>query len=169
MKTAWRICAASCALVILGGCINAPRTETATHSASYVGDRMHVTFDEVVVTVRMAGRGDVPVNLHVGLGAIVNPTKLTTANPYDVADIVRRLEPRIDSVLVRLLSDRGKLSEQEWRALQQEIVTRAQDAFNDSFSKWTKASHYEVEIVITSFYLTDLSVGRMQQPRRWGW
>src|SRR5688572_13023575 len=55
-----------------GGCVTGPATQTGAYSASKVGDRASVSFEEVIATVQLAGR-DVPVNLHVGLSVIANP------------------------------------------------------------------------------------------------
>lgn len=120
-----------------------------------------------MVTVRMWDAA--LLNLHIGLGAIVNPKKQTLSNPHEVVGIVRRLEPRIDSRLVNSLADGESISADRLRSLQREITALAQSAFNDAFAKWSKAADYEVEIVVTSFYFTDLSVGRVKQERRWLW
>jgi hypothetical protein len=47
------------------------------------------------------------------------------------------------------------------------LTIRAQSVFDKEYSKWSKASYFDVKIAITSLYLTDLSVGKAPTPRRW--
>jgi hypothetical protein len=151
------------------GCVTTPPPQDQAYSAGYVGDRTSVELDETVVTVWKAEGVTLPLNLHVALGAIVNPRKTTLSSPDEVAGIIRRLEPRINSRVVERLTGATSVTAERMRLLQSEVENIAQSAFNDAFARWSKAADYEVEIVVTSFYLTDLSAGRVRPERRWFW
>lgn len=151
------------------GCVTAPAPTDGVYSAYRVGDRASILFDEVVTTVRSSEWPNVPLNLHVGIGVIANPQKVTTGDPYEVQDIVRRMEPRIASAVAKFLSTRQQIAASEHSQLQEQIERVAHAAFIESFKRWSKASDYEVQTVVTAFYFTDLSVGRTPAPRRWGW
>src|SRR5436309_280350 len=53
----------------LSGCVTVPQSDQAT-TASYVGDRTSVNFDEIVVSVKLGDVSAALQNLHVRLGAI---------------------------------------------------------------------------------------------------
>src|SRR5436190_3570081 len=95
------VCAVAC--ICLAGCFTAPPPQEKGSLASYVGDRMTVTFGETVVSVRVPEEANKLYNLHVGLGAIINPRDFSLAKTYDVADIVRRQQARINAQILDLL------------------------------------------------------------------
>ena len=146
-----------------------PAPPEQAYSAAYVGDRTSIEFDETVVTVWKSGAGSTPLNLHIALGALVNPKKSTLSSPQEVVGIIRRLEPRINSRLVETFTGATGLAPEQLRVMRTEVEQIGQAALNDAFSKWSKAADYEVEIVVTALYLTELSAGRVRPERRWFW
>ncbi len=155
--------------LLLAGCVTAPAPLGETYSATYVGDRQSLALKEVVLTVMLQEETNPHLqNLHVGLEAIVNPKDLSLASTYEVTGIIRRLEPRIRSRLSELVAVGKLVSFQTLPGLKQEIARAAHSTFSASYSKWTKATAFDVQIVVASYYLTDLSVGA-QPGNRAGW
>jgi len=137
--------------------------------ASYVGDRAAVNLSEIVVSVRAGEGNGTWHNLHIGLGAIINPQNVTLSDPYDVVRIVRRQQARISSRIVERLTSKGTISATAFPAVRAEVAELARGVFSDAYSKWSRAKDYGVEIVVTSFYLTDLSVGNTTVIRQSWW
>lgn len=156
------------AALALTGCLTVPADPAATSAASYVGDRAHLALDEVVVSIAAPGGADLR-NLHVGLAAIINAKEVTYADLYDVERIVRRMEPRIAARVVELALGAGPVGAGELGALRGRIATEAQGAFDAAYARWKHAAAFEVELVVTSLYLTDGSVGREAGGRRRWW
>jgi hypothetical protein len=158
--------AAAC--LVFTGCLTLPSDPATTSAASYVGDRTHLALDEIVVGVAAPGAGAQLRNLHVGLAAIINAKEVTYADPYDVEWMVRRMEPRIAARVVELALGAGPVGPGELRTLRGGIATEAQAAFDAAFARWKHAAAFEVDLVVTSLYLTDGSVGReVRGARRW--
>ncbi len=135
--------------------------------ASYVGDRTSVSFDEIVVSLKVGDSNAALQNLHVRLGAIINPRNVSLTDPYDVARIVSRQQARISDRLVDLLLNKGTVSPSSLARLKMETVDAARAVFAQAYSKWSRAKDYEVEIVVTAFFVTDLSVGTHASSQRW--
>ena len=51
-------------VVMVAGCVTAPRPSDTRVSASYVGDRGQFAFDEIVVSLPLAGANSPRQNLH---------------------------------------------------------------------------------------------------------
>jgi len=128
---------------------------------------MTVTFGETVVSVRVPEEANKLYNLHVGLGAIINPRDFSLAKTYDVADIVRRQQARINAQILDLVTSKGRVSTDALLDLKREIVKTAQDVFSQAYIRWSHAKDFEVQIVVTTFYLTDLSGGGAGQRHAW--
>lgn len=153
-------------------CVTSPVSQGTTVSAYSVGDRGRVVFDEVVVSLPFMSGGNVSVgpyqNLHVALAAFANPMKPTLASAYDAEAILRRLETR---VVARVSESLSKLPTQtlETRELRKLILSEGQSVINDALRQWEHGSDYRVELVISSLYWTDSSVGRPAQNRTGWW
>lgn len=160
------ILSAVCLLAI--GCMTLPTDETQPSAAGYVGDRAHTSLSEVVVTVPGPSSSSDYNNLHIGFSAIINAKQVSYFDLYDVERIVRRMEPRVASRVVELVLGTGSVSPAQLPTLRARIAADAQAEFVAAFSKWQHASEFEVELVITSLYFTNGSVGREDSvSRRW--
>jgi len=148
------------------GCVTVPQSDQAS-TAYYVGDRTSVNFDEVVVSIKVGDGNAALHNLHIRLGAIINPRSVSLTDPHEVGRIVYRQQARISDRLVELLLNKGSLSPNSLPKLKMEIVDAARAVFAQAYSKWSRAKDYEVELVVTAFYLTDLSVGTHATSQRW--
>ena len=164
-----RIVAGALACLGFVGCFTAPPPQQQGSFASYVGDRFSVAFGETVVSVRVRDEGNKLHNLHVSLGAIINPRDFSFAKTYDVADIVRRQQTRINAQIVGLLTEKSSLSTDTLASLRAQILNAAQEVFSKAYGQWSHAKDFDVQIVVTSFYLTDLSVGGAGQRRAGFW
>ncbi len=155
----------------LVGCVTVPAPRDQTLSASYIGDRMTLEMEEIVFTVGVSENTPASSyqNLHVRLSAVVNPKAATGVSLYDINDIFSRLQPRIRAHLIETfpIGRAVPMSSLQW--LQGRITQEAQTVFNQHFAKWKHASAFEVQLVVSSYYLTDLSVGPAPQNRRGWW
>ena len=158
-----------CVLALLCGCESAPPAAGEAVSAYYVGDRAHVSFDEVVVSLPLRGASAPYQNLHVSVAAVVNPRKTSWSSSYDVQGILRRVEHRIAARLSEVLSGLGEQSLSDAPALRRKIVAEAQPLVDEALRQWEHGSDYRVEMVVESLYWTDASVGRMGRQRTFSW
>jgi hypothetical protein len=147
----------------------APAEQT---SVRYVGDRITVSLQEVIASVAVEGAGQPYQNLHVELAAVINPVKTETYSSqsystFKVEDLVRRLGPRISSEVLKTLCEGRTLSPKTMGAIRSIIVSRAQDVVSQALSEWKYAADFSVEILITTMYLTDPSVGKTGPLRSW--
>ena len=140
---------------LLTGCYTTPPPQGETTSASYAGDRASVKLRETVVAIRVADTQAKWHNLHVTLGAIINPKSATFSTSYELMDIISRSQPRMDARVVDIVSASGPVT--DLSALKRQITDAAQNVFTTAYSRWQKAKDYQVEIVVTSLYLTDLT------------
>ena len=154
---------------LFNGCVTVPSPEGQTYSATYIGDRVSFALDELVLTVDLPQKtGDAELkNLHVRLDAVVNPKDLSIGSIYEVTDIIRRLEPRMRARVAELVPVGTRVSLQSLTDLKSDIAREAHSTFIASYSKWTKAPAFDVQIVVASFHLTDLSVGAPARIRSW--
>lgn len=159
------LCAGS--LAACCGCVTAPPADT-TVSATYVGDRARVAFDEIVVSLPFRGASGPYQNLHVALAALVNPRKASFSNPYQAQDILRRIEARASAKVSESLSTAGGQSLEDTERLRQKVRTEAQEVVNEALRQWEHGADYRVEIAVVTLYWTDASVGRAQ-PQTRGW
>jgi hypothetical protein len=154
----------------LTGCVTTPtRTEGQTVSAGAVGDRGRVAFDEVVVSLRFSGPPHAYHNLHVATAAVVNPVRTTLANQYDVHGILQRVETRVAARLTEVLSGVGEQTIDKTRSLRPLILKEAQEIVDDAMRRWQFGNDFKVEVVITSLYWTDPSVGKPAASGGRGW
>jgi hypothetical protein len=157
------------ALALLAGCTTVPSDANRIGSASYVGDRGGVPIEEVIAAVPCKDDQTGFMNIHVALAAIVNPKQTTLSDLQDVRSIIFRLSPRISSAVVTVIQQRPASAE-DFSTLRDSIAREANRVLSGEFSKWTSAEDYDVQIVVTSLYVTDGSVGRSAAGRqRWGW
>ena len=86
MKSRWgrqgRIVAGAVVCLEFCGCFTAPPAQQKGSLVSYVGDRLSVTFGATVVSARVHDEGDKLCNLHLALGAIINPRDFSCAKAY---------------------------------------------------------------------------------------
>ena len=162
--------------LLLTSCQSVPTNDVAS-SASYVGDRAFRSFEEVVASIQAL---DVPGglrNLHVELVAVVSSSASSSdssSSSYslffsEALGIVSRAEAGISAAIVETLTAARFASATDLSSLKRQVEATAQGAFDATFRKWSRAGDFEVRIVITSFYLTDLSVGKSpQRLSRWG-
>lgn len=166
-----RILRASSSLVtiaLLSGCINAPTATQPTSYASTLGDRANVGLDEIVVSLPLKGSNALYQNLHVNLAVLINPVRETSGSPYEIESLVRRLDARLNSRLVEVLSTAGEQSLDSTDALRTRIIAEASPILEKALQNWKYAPDYKVEIVVSALYWTDASVGR-PAPRNRGW
>jgi len=164
------VLALSVTAISLIGCVTTPAPQGQAYSAAYVGDRSSLSLGEQVFTVRLAdGPTSELRNLHVRLEVLINPRTVSLTSEYDVDGIIRRLDPRIKAKLADFLPPGKSITINSLPALKDEIVREAQTTLLASYSKWKKASDYEVQVVATGFHLTDLSVGTPPVATRGWW
>ncbi len=157
------------AVVLLAGCTSVPSDTNRISSASYVGDSAGMSIEEVVVAVPCKEVQSGFVNVHVVLTGIINPKKTSLSNTWDVQSILSRLSPRISSAVTVVIQQEPAPTE-NLIDLRDRIVKVANRVFAGEFSKWTSAEDYDVQIVVTSLYLTNGSVGRSGSGHsRWEW
>jgi hypothetical protein len=147
----------------------APAPETPVR---YIGDRLTVSLQEIIASVAVEGAGQPYQNLHVELAAVINPlkTETNTSQTYSsvkVEDFIRRLGPKISSEVLKTLCEGRTLSPKTMGAIRSIILSRAQDVVSQALTDWRYAADYSVEILITTMYLTDPSVGKTGPLRGW--
>lgn len=152
--------------VVLAGCAGGPSGKDTTYSAAYVGDQSAVVFDEVVIAVPSKGVETGFANIHVALSAIINPKKKFLSETYDAAGIIRRSYPRIAAAIVTVV-EQQEAPAANINTLRESIHRAANRVLSATFSKWSSAEDYEVEIVVASLYVTDGSVGRNARRTSW--
>lgn len=171
MKTRIHLFLFPALFIFVSGCVTPPAANDRTGVSAYsVGDRACVTFDEVVVSLRMKGSPAPYQNLHVTPAAFVNPKKATyLSSAYDAEHILQRLQSRVAARLSEMLSGLGEQSLTDTEALRQKILTETQAVVDEALLQWEHGSDYRVVMVIPSLYWTDASVGRSQPQNRWLW
>ncbi len=147
------------------GCVSMPTQQGQVYDASYVGDRSTEDLDEIVVALP----GNDLRNLHLFFAAIINPTKVSTGKEGDIQWIIRRTHARVSSAITEAVSS-GSIDFSKDRArARQQLIELATTIFSDTYSKWSHSAAFKVEIVITSMYLTDGSVGKSEKANPFGW
>lgn len=162
--------------LLLSSCRSIPTDEGAS-SASSVGDGAFRSFEELVASIQAPDAQGGLRNLHVELVAVVSSRAASSASSSssyylyfsDALSIVTRAEAGISAAVVETLMAARLASATDLSSLKRQVEATAQGAFDATFRKWSRAGDFEVRIVITSFYLTDLSVGKSpQRLSRWG-
>lgn len=168
-RTMKQVALAVIAIVLMAGCTSVPSDTNRISSASYVGDSAGMSIGEVVVAVPCKEAQSGFINIHAVLAGIINPRKTSLSNTWDVQSILSRLSPRISSAVTAVIQQEPAPTE-NLIDLRDRIVKVANRVFEVEFSKWTSAEDYDVQIVITSLYLTNGSVGRSGSGHsRWEW
>jgi len=156
--------------VFLCGCVAPqPAADQTGVSARYVGDRARVVFDEVVVSTPLREVKAPYQNLHIAIAVLVNPQRTSYSHPYDVEQILRRLEGRIAGRLLELFGGQGEQSLDGMDRLRLRIQTEAQTVVDQAFRQWEHGTDYRAEATVANLYWTDPSVGRVQQSQRGAW
>jgi hypothetical protein len=153
------------AALALAGCGDmSAETGGVTSAAGYVGDRTAAALNTIIVSVP-ADEGRYR-NLAVTLAAVVNakapPPGRSSGDAfgssvYDAEDIARRLEPRMAATVVELVQDAGPspVGVTQLPRLRTQFSERCQQIVNDRMARWKYHDLYDVQIVVTSMYLTE--------------
>jgi len=163
-----KVCIAGLVALACAGCTLLTGGDGRIYNAVYVGDRASVAFDEIVVAVPSKDRAGSVVNLHVVLTALINPTRTMLPDIRELQSILTRLAPRIAAAVVVAAQDQGPLAAGDLSTLREALAKEANDLFASACKRWAHAQHYTVTLVVTSFYLTDGSVGRASGRQRTG-
>lgn len=164
-----RILIFAAAVSIFSGCVTTPSPKGDVYSAQYVGDRAVVQLDEIIVSVPEQSDATSIRNLHVFLATVVNPTKASMANEYEAREIINRTHTRIAAQLVDDVTS-GKIDTSKGLAdIRLQLLTNATKIFTPIYAKWTHSEDIQVEIVVTSLFFTDGSVGKSAQQGRFAW
>jgi hypothetical protein len=127
-------------------------------------------FDEVVVSVPLREVKAPYQNLHISVAVLVNPQRISYSKSYyDVEHILKRLEGRTSARLLEMFNGQGDLSLEGMDRLRLRIQTEAQTLVDQAFRQWEHGADYRAEVIVTSLYWTDPSVGRALQSQRGGW
>ena len=167
------------------GCASTPSTQGKTSYASYVGDDASTKVAEILVAVPTGDGPDQYQNLHVVFEALINVKPGASSDPLyvslhktsadllttqtEVGGILYRSATRMSAEIVKEVGSHGVILPKDLPALRTVLAEKAQQSFDTVFSKWKYADTYEVEIVITSMYLTDGSVPVNVNPRPIWW
>ncbi len=161
-----------CPIMALGavllGCVTAPPPPQGGQVSAYsVGDRVKVSYDEVVVT---AWRGDNTgklMNLHVSIAAAANPIRPTRAGPYDAQSIIQACENRVAAEVNQDKAGLQLPTIEAERAFRAAVLDDAKRVIESAMKQWEFGDDFKVEVMVTSYYWTDLTVGRVLSNRRW--
>lgn len=151
----------------LTGCVATPPPQPAA-SAYQLGDRATLALDEIVVSLPLKEASAPYHNLHVQLGAIINPvapeTTATSSYKYDYSNeaesLIRRLAPRINTAVSRALSELGPQSIRDSGVIRQKAAAQADSVLAPVLRNWVHAADYKIEVAVLGLYWTDPSVGR---------
>ena len=159
-----------CLVLCCSGCINYPGSRDQTSFASYVGDSAAMYLTEIVVSVPIAEGTNKFMNLHVSFSAIINSEKHTPSvslSDFNVIEILDRSKTTLSSEIVKEVTMRGEVKVTEIDELRKALENKAQRTFDSIFSEWKSSNLYKVDIVITSIFFTDGSVGFTKQTNTW--
>lgn len=146
-----------------------PSPQGGVSNAAYVGDRGAMNLDEIVVSVPVNGGSSQIRNLHIFLSAVINPVRPTTAQEYDARAIVQRAHTRIASELVAAVAS-GKINSSKGLSdLRMQILNEAEMTFDPIYAKWAHSEDLRVDLVLTSLFFTDGSIGKSPQSNRFWW
>ena len=148
---------------IAPSCLTVPADEADT-SIRYLGDRSRLVWSETIVAVAQPGTAELR-NLHVALGAAINPREISVRDPSVVAGLVARLELRVNASVAAVVLERGPAALTDIAALARDVVAAAQATVDAEYARWADADAFEVEVLLQSIYVTDGSVVREES----GW
>jgi hypothetical protein len=166
-SNAFRSCLLLLPIAVLGCVTSPPAGPDAMGSAYAVGDRARVGFDEVVVSLPYRGASAPYQNLHVSVSAFVNPVRKTPSSEWDVEGILRRSEGRMQAQLSQLLAAQGEQSPATDLKLRELIRATVQPIVDAALKRWEHGDDWRAEVMVSSLYWTDASVGRAAQGRSW--
>jgi hypothetical protein len=147
----------------LAGCATGPVQPTPAASPTKPAEPSNISFSEVVASVPVEGAHQVYQNLHVELTALPRPLKEGSQDTQMIESAVRRLEPRISSAVLQLITEGTTLSPHRLGQLREAVATAAQGLADDERSRWSHGSDFEVKMVVVSMYFTDATVGRIRR------
>jgi hypothetical protein len=125
-----------------------------------VGDYDSADLGEIVVSVPTGVQENHHQNLHLSFSALINPREAAIKSSYKAGNIVKRFYVRLSAIIVEEILNYGRISVQDLAPLRDKLVNKAQSEFDRMFSKWSHSDKFDVEIVMTSIFLTDGSVER---------
>src|SRR5947207_14533455 len=79
------------------GCVTSPAPAGGRASAYAVGDRVAVSFDEIVVSLRLNGSSAPYQNFHITIKAFATPVRTTHSNPWAAQATIGRSEVRMSA------------------------------------------------------------------------
>ena len=151
----------------LSGCV-VSELQTAATSARYVGDTTYAQSRDTVVTIAVGSKQIEYHNLHVGMSAMVQKKPgFTLAQASDVCEMLQRLEPRIAAHIVEVASVAHLKVPGQLGSIREAIRCGAQRIVDERFLKWQHAKNFQVEINVTSLYLTELQIPVQNNERVW--
>lgn len=161
-------------LLFMLGCGTINKTDTEVTRASYIGDTNSCDFSTITVTVK--DEKGKRLNLNINYSAIIKSYDNTNrasgkdssyASSYDAAGIVRRMQTRIKSQVIQEVLYLKPTIITNQQMLHNILQDKAQSIFDKEYNKWSKSPYYNVRIVITSLYFTDMSVGGAPPSSKW--
>jgi hypothetical protein len=154
---------------LLAGCASTAGPGPAVY-ASYAGDRATVYLDEIVAMMPKGTPDARDVrNAHICFGAIINPATPSPGNESGVRGIVMRASARIAAAVVEDIEAGNVPIEHRPGEARKRLVEKANQVFQAQYSQWIHAGDFRVELVVTSMFLTDGSVGKSSERRTFLW
>jgi hypothetical protein len=119
-----------------------------------------VAFAEVIGSVPVEGAHQVYQNLHLGLAALIHPRPGPACDSQQAESFVGQLEPKVAAEVLSVLTSSPTLSPHKLEPVRAEVAARAQAIANQMLGQLAPAPGFDVEVVVTSLYLTDATIGR---------
>lgn len=154
------------AIVFLAGCGTTPVQSNSVSPFRPVSTETSITFAEVVASVPVEGAHQVYQNLHVGLAAVISPREAFSSAPAQIDWLVRRLEPRVSSEVLKVLTDSPTISPHKLDHVREIVAARAQAVAGEVLAQSPVPSAFEIEVVVVSMYWTDSTVDPSGRDRR---
>jgi hypothetical protein len=159
---------------LLQGCdMLAPGSPPVAYVFPRIGDQVAVELGEVVVSLPYRGSSAPYQNLHATIAVLVNPIDQAGSGGYGSYSNDNEIEWQVDRLQDRMLADiseqlsgAGEQSAESTPSLRAQIIDHAQKILADQLNKSDDAKHYRVEVVLTSLYWTDASIGMPPKPQR---
>ena len=104
-------------------------------------------------------------NLHIFLAATINPITKSDASEFHVQQIIERAGTRISADLVDAILAHRINTSVGLPVIKSQILEHASQTFETVYGKWAHADEYKVQLVVTSLFWTDGSVGKTMAPR----
>ena len=107
------------------------------------------------------------MNLHVAIAAAANPIRPTRAGPYEAQSIIQGCENRVMAELNQDTSGMHLQGIDAENAFRVAILDDAKSVIESAMKQWEFGGDFKVEVMVTSYYWTELTVGRVLSNRRW--